>query len=101
LSQAEGEIVEAIEKRFAEVFLATTYASREDRKSALFKCLEPGKEYTVEELRRVYIDRYKYPISRVSINTYINELEAEGKIDFRRTGVGGTKRVGLKISERK
>jgi hypothetical protein len=45
------------------------------------------------------MNKYKFPISRVSINTYINELEAEGKLDFRRTGVGGIKRVCLKIIE--
>jgi len=96
LSNKEKEVVEAIEKRFSEVFLATMYASREDRKNALFRCMKPNKEYTIEELRELFMEKYKIPISRVSINTYINELEAEGKVDFKRTGLGGAKKVKLK-----
>lgn len=99
MSRQEGDIVEAIEERFSEVFLATTYASREDRKNALYRCMEPRKNYTIEELRRIFTGRYSFPISRVSINTYINELEAEGKVDFTRTGIGGKKRINLKSNE--
>jgi len=92
----EAKIEKVIRKRFSEVFLATTYASREDRKFALFQCLEPRKIYDINELRDEYVKKYKLPISRVSINTYVNELEAEGKIVFQRTGLGGTKIVQLK-----
>jgi len=95
----EGELEETIQKRFSEVFLATTYASREDRKDALYRCMEPQKEYTIEELRSLYVRKYSLPISRVSINTYVNELEAEEKVDFRRIGIGGAKRIRLKPSQ--
>lgn len=96
MSDAESEIAEVIRRRFSEVFLATPYASRDDRKLALFECMVPNKKYTIEDLRTEYTKRYRIPISRVSINTYVNELEAEGKIAFERRGFGGTKFVHLK-----
>lgn len=92
---SEKEMAEVIRDRFPEIYLATAYATKGDRKEAVLQCVEPDEEYTIEEIRRIFTEEYQMPISRVAINTYINELEAEGKISFRRSGRGGTKRVRL------
>ena len=90
------KMAEAIKENFSEIFLATSYATKEDRKYALLQCIEPEKEYTVQELTDAFMEKYHMPISRVAINSYINQLEAEEKVSFERKGLGGTKIVSLK-----
>jgi len=93
--QDAEKMAEAIRENFSEIFLATSYATKDDRKYALLQCLEPNKEYTVKELTRIFVEKYKIPISRVAINSYINQLEAEEKVVFERKGLGGSKIVSL------
>lgn len=95
-SREEEKIKKTIKKRFGEVFLVSPYASRDDRKQALLQVICPERSYTIEELRAGFTETYKVPISRVSINTYINELEAEGWVEFQRVGLGGQKIISLK-----
>jgi len=92
---SEKEMEKVIRDRFPEIFLATAYATKGDRKEALLECIEPSREYTVEQLRTIFMEKYNMPISRVAINSYVNELEAEGKLTFTRQGLGGQKRVSL------
>jgi len=89
------KMAEMIKKEFPELFLASPYATREDRKQALLGCMESARTYTIEQLRRKFMSQFKVPISRVSINTYLNELDVEGKVTFKRRGRGGTKIVRL------
>lgn len=89
----EKEMAKVIRDRFPEIFLATAYATKGDRKVALLQCIDPQIEYTIEQLRGMFTEKYNMPISRVAINSYVNELEAEGKLAFIRQGLGGQKRV--------
>lgn len=92
---ARKKAIGLIKRRFPEVFLVSPYAMREDRKHALLECMEPNKQYTVEQLRREFENRFKAPITRVSINTYLNELTVEGRVTFKRQGRGGTKVISV------
>jgi len=89
------EMVNLLRVRFPELFLASTYARQDDRKHALLKCMKKGKEYTVKDLQSIFIETYQIPISRVTINTYINQLEAEQRIKYERKGLGGAKIIRL------
>ncbi|MCW4051412.1 MAG: hypothetical protein NWE89_16950 [Candidatus Bathyarchaeota archaeon] len=93
------KMLKIVKEQFSEIFLATTYATKNDRKNALYKCLDPGIRYTIQDLRRIFSEQYKFPISRVAINNYVNELEAEGKVKFTREGLGGSKIVSLPKQE--
>lgn len=95
VSSETEKMVKLIKEQFSEIFLATTYATKQDRKRALYNCLEEGVDYTVKELQNEFMRRYSIPISRVAINTYVNELEAEGKVVFTRQGLGGLKIIRL------
>jgi hypothetical protein len=88
-------MADVIRDRFSEIFLATPYATREDRKEALFECIESGREYTIEDIRSEFVDKFHLPISRVAINSYVNELEAAERLHFRREGLGGKKIVSV------
>lgn len=92
---ARKNVIRLIKQKFPEVFLVSPYAMRNDRKHALLECIEPNKQYTVEQLRRKFENRFKAPITRVSINTYLNELTVEGRVTFKRQGRGGTKVISV------
>ena len=89
------EMVNLLRIRFPELFLASTYARQDDRKYALLKCMQKGTEYSIKDLQRLFIEKYHIPISRVTINTYVNQLEAEKKIKYERKGLGGAKVIRL------
>lgn len=89
------QMAEIVKDRFSEIFLATSYATKNDRIYALLQCFEEETEYTIKELQEEYQKKYNIPISRVAINSYVNQLEAEGKVKFERRGLGGSKIVTL------
>ena len=89
------EMIELLRIRFPELFLASTYARQDDRKYALLKCMQKGTEYTIKDLQRLFTEKYHIPISRVTINTYINQLEAEKRVKYERRGLGGAKIIRL------
>jgi len=89
------EMVNLLRIRFPELFLASTYARQDDRKHALLKCIQEGEEYSIKDLERLFRQKYGIPISRVTINTYINQLEAEKKVGYERKGLGGAKVIKL------
>lgn len=89
------EMVNLLRTRFPELFLASPYAGQDDRKYALLKCLEEGVEYSIKDLQNLFTREYNIPISRVTINTYVNQLEAEERITYERKGLGGAKVIQL------
>ena len=57
--------------------------------------MKEGFEYSIIDLQAIFQETYNIPISRVTINTYVNQLEAERLITFTREGLGGAKVVRL------
>jgi len=77
-SNVEQTLIRIIEDRFSELFQPTVYIPDDIVKSELARYVKPTK-HTVEEIAQMYNRDHEIPVSRVRINSLLNELEAENE----------------------
>lgn len=68
--------------------LSLLMANKLERKDKICELMKRDGQYTIEDIRRMFYER-NCPVSRVTINLYLRELQLEGKIEGMRRDLGG------------
>ena len=83
------ELIEILKKERPDLYLASRYATKEDRINALYKLMKRGEIYHPKKLAEEWQKTYGIPISRVAVSHYLAILGSTGRVEYRGRGAHG------------